>query len=151
MAGRNTETTVNQTEADFDSNNVLTAILNDLRKQSKSPDDSTQRRIARRVLDGLFIGLLEQGISLLQTEKNYPESIKHLKLATEVNPDRAGAFFYLAWAYAANRDKKKSLQFLNTAIDKGFADAATITTTKAFDSIRDDPQYQQIMARLKKQ
>jgi len=151
MAGRDNGSTVNQTEADFDSNNLLPAILNDLRKQSKGTDDSTQRRIARRVLDGLFIGLIEQGISLLQTEKNYPESIKHLKLATEVNPDRAGAFFYLAWAYAANRDKKKSLQFLNTAIDKGFADAAMITTTKAFDSIRDDPQYQQIMARLKKQ
>jgi hypothetical protein len=72
-------------------------------------------------------------------------------LATEVNPDRPGVFFYLAWAYAANRDKKKSLQFLNTAVEKGFSEAAMITTNKAFDSIRDDPQYQQIMARLGKQ
>jgi hypothetical protein len=58
------------------------------------------------VLDGLFIGLIEQGMSLLQTEKNFSESIKRFKLATEVNPDRAGAFFYLAWAYAANRDRR---------------------------------------------
>jgi tetratricopeptide (TPR) repeat protein len=151
IAGRNSGAQVNQSDDEFNSNNVLPKILNDLQKQSKAPEDSADRRVARRVLDGLFIGMIEQGISLLQTEKNYPESIKRLKLATEVNPDRAGAFFYLAWAYAANRDKKKSLQFLNTAIDKGFADAATITTTKAFDSIRDDPQYQQIMARLKKQ
>ena len=142
---------VNESEAEFDSNNLLPAILSDLRKQSKAPEDSTQRRVARRVLDGLFIGLVEQGISLLQTEKNYAESIKTLKLATEVNPDRAGAFFYLAWAYAGGRDNKKSLQSLSTAVEKGFSDAAMITATKAFDSIRNEPEYQQIMARLKKQ
>ena len=140
----------NQTEAGFDSTNLLPKILNDLRKQSKATEDSTQRRVARRVLDSLFIGLFEQGISLLQTEKNYSESIKRFKLATEVNPDRSGAFFYLAWAYAANRDKKKSLQFLSQAVEKGFSDAAMITANKAFDSIRNEPEYQQILARLKK-
>ena len=103
------------------------------------------------MLDGLFIGLVEQGISLLQTEKKYSESIKHLRLATEVNPDRAGAFFYVAWAYAANGDKKKSLQFLNRAVEKGFSDIAMIADNKAFDSVRNEPEYQQIIARLRKQ
>ena len=137
-------------EEAFESGNLLPKILSDLRKQSKASEDSTQRRVARRVLDGLFVGLIEQGISLLQTEKNYSESIKPLKLATEVNPDRPGAFFYLAWAYAANRDKKKSLQSLSTAVEKGFSDAAMITANKAFDTLRDDPEYQQIIARLSK-
>src|SRR6185295_18198304 len=149
IAGRESGTPTNESGESFDSANLLPKILNDLRKQSKATDDSTQRRVARRVLDGLFVGLVEQGIGLLQTEKNYSESIKPLKLAIEVNPDRSGAFFYLAWAYAANRDKKKSLQFLNTAIEKGFSDAAMITANKAFDFIRNDPEYQRIMARLK--
>lgn len=151
IAGRDVRTPDNQNEESFDSANLLPKILNDLRKQSKAPEDSTQRRIARRVLDGLFIGLIEQGINLLQTEKKYSESIKPFKLATEVNPDRPGAYFYLAWAYAGNRDKKKSLRFLNTAVEKGFSAADMITTNKAFDSIRNDPEYQQIMAKLKKQ
>jgi tetratricopeptide (TPR) repeat protein len=148
IAGRDGAASVNQTEEGLDPKIRLQAILSDLRKQSKASEDSTQRRVARRVLDGLFIGLIEQGMSLLQTEKNFSESIKRFKLATEVNPDRAGAFFYLAWAYAANRDKKKSLQALNTAVEKGFSDAATITANKAFDSLRNDPEYQRIMARL---
>lgn len=148
IAGRDGGT---QGEEGFDSGNLLPKILSDLRKQSKAPEDSAQRRVARRVLDGLFIGMIEQGLGLLQTEKNYSESIKRFKLATEVNPDRPGAFFYLAWAYAASRDKKKSLQFLNTAVEKGFSDAGMITANKAFDSIRNDPEYQQIMARLTKQ
>lgn len=151
IAGRDTGASANQNEEAFDSGNVLQKLLNDLRKQSKATDDSTQRRIARRVLDGLFVGLIEQGIGLLQTEKKYAESIKPLKLATEVNPDRPGAFFYLAWAYAANRENKKSLQSLNTAVEKGFSDAAMITSNKAFDSIRNDPEYQQIMEKLRKQ
>jgi tetratricopeptide (TPR) repeat protein len=150
IAGRDGGASVNQSEEGFDSGNLLPKILNDLRKQSKASEDSTQRRIARRVLDGLFVGLVEQGIGLLQAEKNYSESIKPLKLAIEVNPDRPGVYFYLAWAYAAERDKKKSLQFLNTAVEKGFSDAAMITANKAFDSIRNDPEYQQIMARLRK-
>jgi predicted esterase len=150
IAARDGGASVNQSEEGFDAGNLLPKILNDLRKQSKASEDSTQRRVARRVLDGLFVGLVEQGIGLLQTEK-YSESIKPLKLATEVNPDRPGAFFYLAWAYAANRDKKKSLQSLNTAVEKGFSDTAMITANKAFDSLRNDPEFQQIMARLRKQ
>jgi len=150
IARRDSGSADNQSEEAYQSNNVLPKILNDLRKQSKEPDDSTERRVARRVLDGLFVSLIEQGISLLQTEKKYSESITPLKLATEVNPDRPGAFFYLAWAYAGNRDKKKSLQSLSTAVEKGFSDAAMITTNKVFDSLRNDPEYQQIMARLTK-
>jgi len=151
IAGRESEAQANQGEEGFNSANLLPKILNDLRKQSTASEDSSQRRVARRVLDGLFIGMIEQGINLLQTEKNYPESIKRFKVASEVNPDRSGPFFYLAWAYAANRDKKKSLQFLNKAVEKGFSDAAMITGNTAFDSIRNEPEYQQIMARLMKQ
>ncbi|HEU4713340.1 MAG TPA: hypothetical protein VFS76_17340 [Pyrinomonadaceae bacterium] len=153
IAGRDGGAPVNQTGEAIDSGNsanLLQMTLNDLRKQSKASEDSTQRRVARRVLDGLFVGLIEQGVSLLQTGKNYSESIKFLKLATEVNPDRPGSFFYLAWAYAISRDKKKALQSLNTAIEKGFSDAAIIEANKAFDFIRNDPEYQQMMARLKK-
>ena len=151
IAARDRQAANKQIEEEFGITNPLPEILHNFQKQSKASEDSSKRRVARRVLDGLVVGLIEQGISLLQTEKNYSESIKPLKLATEVNPDRPGAFFYLAWAYAANRDKKKSLQFLKTAVEKGFSDAAMITTNSAFDSLRNDPEYQQIMARLKKQ
>jgi hypothetical protein len=66
-----------------------------------------------------------------------------------LNPDRAGAFFYLAVAYAANGDKKKSLWALESAIDKGFSNLTAINDNKAFDSIRKDPRYQEIVERLR--
>src|SRR5947199_6138887 len=130
--------------------NRLQALLSQLRKQSNASEDSSARRVARRVLDGAFVALFEQGSSFLQTEKHYREAITTFKLATEVNPDRPGPFFYLAWAYAASGDKKKSVQALSTAIDKGFSDLTAISNNKAFDPIRNDPQYQQIVGKLKK-
>jgi dienelactone hydrolase len=133
----------------LDPDTRLHAMLADLRKQSARPEDTGERRVARRVLEGLFIGLSEQGRGFLQSEKRYRDAAQTFKLATEVNPERAGAFFNLAWAYAASGDKKKSLQALKTAVDKGFRDLAAITDNKAFDSIRNDPQYQQVIEIVK--
>jgi len=119
--------------------------LTDLRKQAARPEDTGDRRVARRVLNGTFVGLFEQGTNELQTEKRYQDAVQTFALATEVNPERAGPFYYLAWAYAAKGDKKKSLQALKTAIDKGFSDLAAITDNKAFDLIRDDAQYRYLL------
>ena len=57
-------------------------------------------------------------------------------------------FFYLAWSYAADGQKKKSLQALQTAVEKGFSDVAAITGNKAFDGIRDDVRCRQIIQTL---
>ena len=123
----------------------LQGMLMDLHKQAGLAEDTGERRVARRVLDGVFIGLFEQGMNQLQTQKRYEEAVRTLKLATEVKPERAGAFFYLAWAYAATGDRKKSLRALQTAVEKGFSDLSAITGNKAFDGIRDDAQYRQII------
>jgi predicted esterase len=126
------------------------ALINKLRVQAKASEDSSTRRIARRALDGVFVALFEQGSGWLQNQKHYREAATTFKLATEINPDRAGAFYYLAWAYAAAGDKKKALQALNAAIDKGFSDLTAIGNNQAFASIRSDAQYQGIIGRLQK-
>jgi predicted esterase len=127
----------------------LMGIFAELRKQSGRTEDSDERRVARRVLDGVLVGLFEQGTNQLQTQKRYDEAARTFKLATEVNPERAGAFFYLAWAFAANGSKKQALRALQTAVDKGFADLAAIEGTKAFDAIRDEAQYAQIIETMR--
>jgi dienelactone hydrolase len=133
----------------YDSETRLRALLADLRKQSKSVEDSGDRRTARRVLEGVFVSLYEQGLDFLQARRLYAKAVRTFTLASEVYPDRAGVFFYLAWAYAANDERKKSLRALQTAVDKGFSDLLAITGNKAFDGIRDDVQYRQIIQALK--
>jgi tetratricopeptide (TPR) repeat protein len=127
----------------------LRATIADLQRSAKADPDTGERRVARRVLEGLFVGLFEQGWDLLQTPKASAGALKKFELAVQVAPDRPGAFFYLAWAYAINGQKKRSLQALQNATEKGFSDRDAITANKAFDSLRNEPQYQQIIQNLK--
>jgi poly(3-hydroxybutyrate) depolymerase len=139
----------NRSEPGVDASVRLSGMLANRRKESDSADDNGKRRVARRLLSGVAAALFERGIELLETRKDYAEAIKTFRLATEVTPDRAGAFYYLAWAYAANRDKKKALENLRTAVGKGFADAAAISNNQAFDGIKADPQFQSIVQAIR--
>jgi predicted esterase len=136
------------TDVQLDSDTRLRGLLLELRKQSQNVEDSGDRRTARRVLEGVFVSLYEQGLDFLQAKKLYPKAVQTFTLATEVYPDRAGAFYYLAWANAANGDRKRSLRALKSAVEKGYSDLSAITNNKAFDPIRDDPQYRQIIQTL---
>ncbi len=68
----------------------------------------------------------------------------------EIAPDRPGGFVSLAAAYVLNGEKKKSLQTLKLAVEKGLTDLASITNNEAFDSIRSEPQFQQLIQNLPK-
>jgi dienelactone hydrolase len=127
----------------------LRAVIADLQKTAKASQDTSDRRIARRVTEGLLVGLFEQGMNLLETQKRYAAAAKRFELATEVAPERPGVFFYLASALALSGEKKKSIRALQSAVDKGFSDLAAITDNKAFDSIRNEREYLQIIERLK--
>jgi poly(3-hydroxybutyrate) depolymerase len=127
----------------------LSGMLNSLRKDSDGADDNGKRRVARRVLGGLFVALFERGTDLLEARKLYLEAIKTFRLVTEVSPDRAGGFYYLAWAYAANGDKKRALENLRTAAGKGFSDAAAVSDNTAFGGLADDPQFQTILQTIR--
>jgi tetratricopeptide (TPR) repeat protein len=133
----------------LDAHTRLQGILATLRRQAKAEEDSATRRVARRVVSGQYSGLFERGSNSLQTQKRYDEAVFYFTLATEIDPERAGPFYYLAWAYNSKGDRKKSLKALQTAVDKGFSDAAGLESNKAFDSLRDDPQYQKIIDALK--
>jgi tetratricopeptide (TPR) repeat protein len=127
----------------------LSTMLSALRKDSDGADDNGKRRVARRVLGGLLVALFERGTDLLETRKLYVEAIKTFRLVTEVSPDRAGGFYYLAWAYAANGDKKRALENLRNAAGKGFSDATAISDNKAFSGLADDPQFQTILQTIR--
>jgi predicted esterase len=128
----------------------LHVLLADLRRQVRSVEASSDRQIARRVLDGAFISLYEQGLDFLRTQGLSARAVRAFTLATEVYPDRGGAFFYLACAHGAGGARKQALQALKNAVDVGFTDLSAITGNRALDLIRNDPQYEKIVARIGK-
>jgi predicted esterase len=123
----------------------LKSLLSDLRKQTAKTEDTGERRVARRVLNGTYILLFERGNDLLQNQKRFAAAARAFELAGEVNPDRAGVFYYAAWAHAADGNKKKALRALHTATEKGFSDLATLTNNHAFDSLRSDAEFEAIV------
>jgi dienelactone hydrolase len=128
----------------------LKSLLSDLRKQAAKTEDSGERRVARRVLNGTYILLFERGNDLLQNQKRFAAAARAFELASEVNSDRAGVFYYLASAYAADGNKKKALRALRTATEKGFSDLATLTSNHAFDSIRKETEYDAIVKAMQR-
>ncbi|HYW71591.1 MAG TPA: tetratricopeptide repeat protein [Pyrinomonadaceae bacterium] len=127
----------------------LKVLIGGLRRQSKAEEDSATRRVARRVLSGQYVGLSERASNALQTLKRYDDAIRLYTLATEIDPERPGAFYNLAWAYAAKGDKKKALKALQTAAEKGFKDHAAVSANSAFASLRSDPAYLQLIERMR--
>jgi predicted esterase len=129
--------------------NRLRAMILELRTAGKAANDTSERRVARRVVEGLVVQLFEEGMDFLQRQKHYGPAARTFETLSEINPDRPGAFYYLASAYALNGEKKKALQALQSAIQKGFTDLSAVTTNTAFDSIRTEPLYLQLIQNLK--
>jgi predicted Zn-dependent protease len=136
-------------EAELDASARLRTAFAELQKSAKAESDTGARRVARRVAEGMYVGLIEQGINLLQVQKKYSVAAKKFELAVLVNPDRPGGYYNLAQAYALNGNRKQSLQALKNAVDKGLSDLTAITENKPFDSLREEPQYLEVIQRLK--
>lgn len=150
LRDQNSERNATAADENPDAGFRLNTLLTNLRRQRKAEEDSATRRVARRVLSGQYVGLSERGSNSLQTLKRYDEAVRLFTLATEIDPDRAGAFYNLAWAYNAKGDKKKALKALQAAVEKGFKDHAAISANSAFDSLRNEPIYLQLIEKMQR-
>jgi dienelactone hydrolase len=133
----------------FEADNRFREMITTLQQSAKGTRDIGDRRIARRVLEGLYVQRIEQGIDQLQRQNRYVEAALEFEIAAEIAPDRPGALFYLATAYALEGQKKNSLKALKRAVEKGFSDLTTILSTSAFDALREEPMYQEIIRSLR--
>src|SRR5215472_4122023 len=122
----------------------LKTMLAGLHKSAQLSEDNGERRVARRVLEALFIQYFEQGNDRL-SRNEYVEAARSFALAGEIEPDRSGIFYYLAQAYALKGDRRHAIESLRRAIDNHFTDVEAITSNHAFDSLHADPQYQELL------
>jgi hypothetical protein len=123
--------------------------LTALKKKKDAPQASSERTVARRVLNQ-FLGYLSEESQLLINRKQYAAAAENLALLALILPDNPRVFYNLACAHALNRDRSHALEALKRAIEKGFKDAAALEHDKDLDALRDDPAYKQIVEELKK-
>ncbi|MBA3767911.1 MAG: hypothetical protein H0W99_13195 [Acidobacteria bacterium] len=128
-----------QAAADF------TRVLGDLRKKSKETEDSAERRVARRTLNGVFAFYFESAMSLLQRQKDYPIAVFNLEAAAEIAQNNPFVIYELATAYALNGEKKRALEALKRAVEKGFTDLPRMNSSQALEPLRKESEYQKIV------
>jgi hypothetical protein len=116
----------------------LRASISRFSRGSRSQEDSSERRVARRILGGTYIYIMEQSRG-----RRPAEAIPALEVAALIYPERPGAFVALATAYAESGNRKRALQNLRKASEAGFRDAARIESDPAFDALRRDGEFRE--------
>jgi tetratricopeptide (TPR) repeat protein len=124
--------------------------ISDLKQESHGLKDTSERRVARRVLFDVFAQFYEGGSNLLLRQTNYPEAIYDFEIAAEIAPDSPEVLYSLASAYSLAGQKKKALSTLKAAVEKGFKDVQRLIDDKAFDPIRNENGYKEILTTLGK-
>jgi dienelactone hydrolase len=125
----------------------LRSALDNLRKDAQEKKDSTERRIARRVLEAFNVQIFQEVATLFQ-QKNYKSAATRLEIAAQLQPHDAGTRYVLARAYALDGRKKKALDSLREAVQRGFNDLANLKQNKAFDELRNEAEYKKLVEEL---
>ncbi|HEX8746806.1 MAG TPA: tetratricopeptide repeat protein, partial [Pyrinomonadaceae bacterium] len=95
-------------------------VLAEVRKKARATEDSFERRVARRTLQGVFAFYFESSMSIIQSRKNYATAVSYLEAAAEIAENNPYITYELATAYALNGEKKRALEALKRAVEKGF-------------------------------
>ncbi|MDT4954060.1 MAG: hypothetical protein QOJ02_2198 [Acidobacteriota bacterium] len=125
----------------------LRSALDNLRKQAQEKKDSTERRVARRVLEAFNVQVFQEVATLFQ-QKDYKAAALKLEIAAQLQPNDALTRYALARAYALDGRKKRALDSLRDALERGFKDLANLKQNRAFDALRNEAEYKKMVEEL---
>lgn len=124
-------------------------MIADLRRKSEGQTDTSERRVARRVLQQTLVQA-SQEIAAYREQKNFAAVATRLEIMAQVKPASAQIFYDLAVAYALNGKKKRALEALKRAVENGFTDAAKIEQDQNLAPLREEAEFQKLVVGLKK-
>jgi dienelactone hydrolase len=104
---------------------------------------------SRRLLEYISMTAYYSAEPLL-TRQEYSLALPYLQIQALVHPESAGVHFRIARVYALSGNKKKALTALKIAVEKGFSDAPLLENEKAFDPVREEPRFKEIVEAVKK-
>lgn len=119
-----------------------------IRAIADGPDDSPERRMGRRVLGGAVVSARESVRTLLD-QGQYDTAAGLLEMATAIRPEQSRNYVELARVRALLNDKPKALVALQTAAEKGYADAARLEADADFAKVKTDPGWAAIIEKIR--
>lgn len=115
--------------------------------RNKEALDYFRRASAIEPDDVEFLNLLGQTCDRLGM---YREAEKHLRRSIELEPADFWAHYCMGCWYALDGKKTKAFEWLEMAIEKGFKDRAWMDKDKDLETLRGDPRYSKLAAKLEK-
>ena len=126
----------------------LKGKLAELKRKSEARENTPERAFARRVLNQFTIASFQQSMTLIQTRK-YELAASNLALDVDLMPDNWRLLYNLACAYSLKGDKRRAIETLSKAAQKGFSDAAELERNNQLDAIREEAGFRKIVEALK--
>jgi dienelactone hydrolase len=126
----------------------LKRIVSDLKRKSDAKEGSVERSLARRVLNQYTIGSFEQSMALIQSKK-FEQAVANLAIDAEAMPDNWRIWYNLACAASLNGDKRRALDALNKAVQKGFSNVQELERNSQLDAIREEAGFKKIVDGLR--
>jgi dienelactone hydrolase len=127
----------------------LRKALADLKKKADAKDNTLERAVARRALNQYLAWSYETAMSLIATKK-YAQAIAALSIDADAMPDNWRVLYNLACAHSLNGDKKRAIDALKRAVQKGFSDRRELERNPSLDALREEAAFKKIVEELGK-
>ncbi len=121
----------------------------ELKRKSKS-DDLQESLSAKRLLNTILGQTSHYLPEVFTAQGQHDRTIFVLSIAAEIVPDSPEVWLSLAEAHARKGAKKKAIETLRKAVDKGLADPARVEADEAFAPLRQEKGYQELLAAMRK-
>jgi tetratricopeptide (TPR) repeat protein len=136
--------------ASADLSQALTDLrIHELKKQADSQNHA-ESMSARRLLNTVLVQTSYYLPQMFKEQGQHDRAIFVLSIAAEIVPDSAEVWYELAAANARKGSKKKAIENLRKAVEKGWADLPRLEGEAAFASLRQDKGYQEVVAEIRR-
>ncbi|HEX3532078.1 MAG TPA: hypothetical protein VH988_33890 [Thermoanaerobaculia bacterium] len=128
---------------------ALSALsIADLKHRALTAADPEERLSAERLLSAVYVQAALHLPQEAAERKQYDRAIFDLEIAGEIDPDLPQVPFRLAVTWAQKGDRKKALDALALAVEKGWSDLLTTESERALDPIRQCEEYKTIIGQM---
>jgi dienelactone hydrolase len=123
-------------------------LVAELRAKAEAAEDSPEGQMVRRVLASYFY-FVREDVRDLFASRDYKRAAEILELAVELRPGQSRTWFDLARARASSRDAAGALAALRRSAEVGFSDAGRAEADPAFEKLKADPSFQEILVTIR--
>ncbi len=89
------------------------------------------------------------GSGALQNDGQFERSREWAERALEINPQDMSSLINAACLYAKEGNKDRAIEILGRALGLGWGKRDWIENDRDYDSLREDPRFQALLANLK--